>query len=119
MSERVQQVNQLLMQEVGNYLQEHLGDHSGLLTITAVETAHDLKSAVIWYGYVGDDLGRVSGQIRRERRDLQSYINKRFTMKSVPKITLKHDNSGDYAVEISKLIDEVNDGTTDSTSSDK
>jgi ribosome-binding factor A len=112
MSERVQQVNELLKQDVAGYLQVHLGDHAGLLTITAVETAHDLKTAVIWYGYVGDDLGKVSGQIRRLRRDLQAYINKKFVMKSVPKITLKYDKSGDYAVEISKLIDDANRNQT-------
>lgn len=108
MSERVQQVNELLKHEVSSYLQEHLGEHSGLLTITAVETAHDLKTAVIWYGYVGDDLGKVNGQLRRERKSLQSHINKRFVMKSVPKINLKYDKSGDYAVEISKIIDDAN-----------
>lgn len=107
MSERVQQVNMLLKQEVGKYLQEQLGDHAGFLTITAVETTPDLKLATIWYGYVGEDLAVVTKLLRKEKRSLQSYINKRLTMKSVPRIVLKHDNSGDYAVEISKKIEEA------------
>lgn len=107
MSERVQQVNQLLKQEVGSYLQENLRDHAGMLTITAVETTHDLKLATIWYGYVGGDLGTVMSELRRHKRDLQMYINKRLAMKSVPRLEFKYDKSGDYAVEISKLIDEA------------
>lgn len=111
MSERVEQVNHLLKKEVGNYLQENLGDHTGLLTITAAETTSDLKLATIWYGYVGEDLANVTKQLMRTRRNLQKYINKRLAMKSVPKIVLKYDNSGDYAVTISKAIEEaqVND----------
>lgn len=108
MSERVQQVNQLLKQEVGSYLQENLCGHAGLLTITAVETTHDLKLATVWYGYVGDDLGTVMEELRRNKRGLQTYINKRLAMKSVPKLELKYDKSGDYATKISKIIDEAN-----------
>lgn len=112
MSERVEQVNHLLKKEVGNYLQENLGDHSGMLTITAAETTSDLKLATIWYGYVGDDLANVTKQLKRERRNLQKYINKRLAMKSVPRIVMKYDNSGDYAVEISKVIDNANQNHT-------
>lgn len=108
MSERVQQVNQLLKQEVGKYLQETLTRHQGFLTVTAVETTSDLKLATIWYGYVGDDLKEVIREIRRSKRDLQAFMSKRLSMKNIPKIALKHDTSGEYATKISKLIDEVN-----------
>ena len=107
MSERVEQVNQLLKKEVGAYLQEHMPSTGGFLTITAAQTTPDLKLAVIWYGYVGDDLPAIIKLLRKEKRSLQTYINKRLAMKSVPKIVLKHDNSGDYAVQISKKIEEA------------
>lgn len=108
MSERVQKVNQLLKQEVGNYLQEHLDGHTGFLTITSVETAPDLKHTTIWYGYVGEDQASIVKKLRKEQRHVQAFINKRLAMKSVPRISFKHDNSGDYAVEISRKIDEAN-----------
>lgn len=108
MSERVQQVNQLLRQEVGNYLQENLSNHTGVLTITAVETSADLRLATVWYGYVGEDLSEVIRELRRCKRDLQAFINKRLGMKNVPRVSFKHDTSGEYVIEISKLIDEAN-----------
>jgi len=120
MSGRTEQVNHLLKKEVGEYLQEHLEDHRGFLTITAVETTSDLKLATIWFGYVGNDLGSVIKSISKERRFIQTYINKRLTMKSVPRLVFKYDNSGEYAVEISKAIEkaQVNDVTDrDSNSS--
>jgi len=107
MSERVEQVNQLLKKEVGEYLQEHIGTDAGFLTITAVEATPDLKLATIWFGYVGEDIAAVRKALKKEKRFLQSYINKRLTMKSVPRLVLKLDNSGDYAVEISKAIEEA------------
>lgn len=119
MSERVEQVNQLLKTEVGSYLQEHLTAHAGVLTITAVHATADLRLATIWYGYVGDDLGTVTRELKKERHDLQSYINKRLAMKSVPKILFKYDNSGDYAVEISKIIEEATHETAGNSKSDK
>jgi len=107
MSERVRQVSQLLKQEVSGYLQEHLPDHAGFLTITVVEAAPDLKTATIWYAYVGDDLPVVVKLLRKEKRGLQAYINKRLSMKSVPRLFFKYDSSGDYAVEISQAIDKA------------
>jgi len=108
MSERTAQVNQLIKQEVGIYLQEHLSGHSGFLTVTAVETTPDLKSATVWYGYVGEDLARANREVKRAGRALQSHINKRLAMKSVPRIVLKYDKSGEYASDISRVIDEAN-----------
>jgi ribosome-binding factor A len=118
MSERVEQVNQLLKKEVGGYLQEHLSGHTGFLTITVVETTPDLKLATIWFGYVGEDLGTMMKSLRKERRHLQTFINKRLAMKNVPKLLFKYDNSGDYAVEISKAIDEAQYETTRDPNSD-
>jgi ribosome-binding factor A len=110
MSERVQQVNQLLKKEIGGYLQEHLVGHAGFLTITAVESMPDLKTATVWYGYVGDDLGTLKKLLKKEQRSLQTFINKRLAMKNVPRLILKYDNSGDYATEISKKINEAQQG---------
>jgi ribosome-binding factor A len=112
MSERVQQVNQLIKYEVSNYLQSHLGGHAGVLTITAVETSSDLKSSTIWYGYVGEDQQKATVELRKVKRELQQYINKRLTMKSVPRISFKLDKSGDYATHISKIIDRATHETT-------
>ncbi len=108
MSERTEQVNHLLKSEVGIYLQEHLEGHAGVLTITAVETTNDMKHTTIWFGYVGEDLGTALKELRKITKALQQHINKRLCMKNVPRITFKYDSSGDYAIDISKIIDEAN-----------
>jgi ribosome-binding factor A len=108
MNERAEQVNHLLKAEVGTYLQEHLVNHQGVLTVTAVETTGDLRLSTVWFGYVGSDLGTVTTELRKNSRQLQQYINKRLSMKNVPRIVFKYDNSGDYAIDITKIIDEAN-----------
>jgi len=108
MSERTEQVNHLLKAEAGAYLQEHLEGHRGVFTITAAETTNDLRQTTIWFGYVGDDLGTMMKELKKNVKPLQQHINKRLCMKNVPRITFKYDNSGDYAIDISKVIDEAN-----------
>ncbi len=108
MSERVEQVNHLLKAEVGSYLQENLSNHQGVLTITVVETTNDLRLSTVWFAYVGDDLGSVIKELKKNSRPLQQHINKRLSMKNVPRIIFKYDSSGDYAIDISKIIDEAN-----------
>lgn len=116
MSERTEQVNHLLKKEIGGYLQEHLVGHAGFLTLTAVETTPDLKLATIWYSYVGDDLGTVMKSLKKERRRIQAFINKRLMMKSVPRLVFQYDNSGEYAASISKVIEKAQE--TDETNRD-
>jgi ribosome-binding factor A len=109
MSGRVEQVNQLIKKDVGEYLQENIANETGFLTITAVEVTADLRLATIWFTYIGEDTERVFENLKKEKRNIQRYINKRFVMKNVPKLIFRYDNSGDYAVEISKAIKDAKD----------
>jgi len=106
MGERLHKVNEQIKKEVGAYLQEHLSPHEGLVTITVVEVAPDLRHAKIWFGYTGTDLGSVLSELRNITRDVQRDLNSKLTMKFVPKISFTVDKSGDYAQKISKIIDE-------------
>ncbi len=106
MSQRVSKVNELIQQEVSTYIQENLGRHLGIMTITIVETTPDLKHAKIWFGYIGHDLGSAIKELKSSQRSIQKYLNDKLTMKSIPRISFALDNSGDYAQKISKIIDE-------------
>ena len=79
-------------------------------SVVAVEVAPDLKSCKAWISVLGDEEVRKStlqglksaeGFIRRE---LARTINLRNT----PDITFVMDQSIEYGVNISKLIDDVN-----------
>ena len=81
-----------------------------LTSVVAVEVAPDLKNCKAWISVLGDEEVRKStlqglksaeGFIRRE---LARTINLRNT----PDITFVMDQSIEYGVNISKLIDDVN-----------
>ena len=80
-----------------------------MTSVTSVEVAPDLKSCKAWISVLGDEEVRKStlqglksaeGFIRRE---LARTINLRNT----PDITFVMDQSIEYGVNMSKLIDEV------------
>ncbi len=107
MSERVHKVNQQIKEEVSSFLHTNLGAHNGIFSVTAVNTTPDLRYATIWYSYLGEDLKGFERDLAEHSRALQRYVNSRLTMKYVPKLAYRFDKSGEYAQQISKIIDEA------------
>lgn len=108
MSDRIYKINELLKQEVSQLLLRELGDHKGFVTITAVETTPDLRQSTIWYAVFGENPEKIGLLITEKEKTIQALINSRLSIKHVPKLTFRLDQSGDYANKINKLIDEAN-----------
>jgi ribosome-binding factor A len=113
-SNRIQKVNGLIKEEVSKILLTELGEHKGLLTITAVETTPDLRHATIWYRYLGGEEAEIEKLLKGKQRDIQQEINHKFTMKYVPKISFRFDKSGEYADRINELLKGTDDTNADS-----
>ena len=88
---------------------------SPMNSVVSVEVAPDLKSCKVYISVLGDEeaqkntqegLNSALGYIRRE---LARTINLRNT----PEITFIMDQSIEYGVNMSKLIDDVNKDITD------
>lgn len=81
-------------------------------SVTAVEVATDLKTCKVWISALGDEEAKLAtiaglqsamGFIRRE-------LARRINLRNTPEISFILDNSLEYGINMSKLIDEVNKG---------
>ena len=81
-----------------------------LTSVVAVEVAPDLKTCKAWISVLGDEKARedtIAGLRSAEgfvRRELARIVNLRNT----PEIRFIQDQSIEYGVTMSKLIDDVN-----------
>ena len=104
-------VNAEVMRELGNIIRGCIKDPriSPLTSVVAVEVTPDLKFCKAYISVLGDEKAKmdtIKGLKSAEgyiRRQLASSINLRNT----PQITFVMDQSIEYGVNMSKMIDDV------------
>ncbi|MDY3919564.1 MAG: 30S ribosome-binding factor RbfA [Candidatus Limivivens sp.] len=105
-------INGEVQKELSNIIRSEIKDPriNPLTSVVAVEVAPDLKTCKAWISVLGDEqsqadtlagLRSAEGYIRRE---LARTVNLRNT----PQIRFVLDQSIEYGVHMSKLIDDVN-----------
>lgn len=105
-------INEEVYRELANIIRGEIKDPriSPLTSVVACEVAPDLKTCKAYISVLGDDEARKStyqglksaeGYIRRE-------LARRINLRNTPAITFVMDNSIEYGVNMSKLIEDVN-----------
>ncbi len=108
---RARRISEEIKKIVAQTIREDIKDPrvSKLSTVTNVETTRDLRYTTIYISVFGNDeqknetlegLKRAKGFIRR-------VIGEALDIRYTPEPTFKLDNSLEYAMSMSKLIDEV------------
>lgn len=109
MSQRIEQLNSLVQQEVASILSREMEWPAGtFVTVVGASVADDAESAKIWVSVLPatrqeDALQTITSHIG----EIQSILNKRLVMKFVPKLTFLIDESGERAAVITKVLDLV------------
>ena len=116
MSQRTDRLDSQIRQELMDLLQREMKDpRVGIVTITRVETARDLGSARVWVSILGTEeerersmqaLGVATPWLRRR-------LAERLTLRSVPQLSLRRDNSieaGDRVLLLLREIDQEEAG---------
>ncbi len=99
---RLAKVNSLLMTEVGRARGRHTIT-GAIATVTAVETAPDLRAATVWISLVPDS-DAAWEEVTVLRGVLQSHVADRAHMKRTPVLTLQRDFGGAHARHIEDLL---------------
>ena len=116
-------INGEVLKELSNIIRSEIKDPriNPMTSVVAVEVAPDLKTCKAYISVLGDDkaqqdtiagLKSAEGYIRRE---LAHTVNLRNT----PEIRFILDQSIEYGVRMSRLIDEVNAGLEDGGDEDE
>ena len=111
-------INEEVYRELANIIRGDIKDPriSPMTSVVACEVAPDLKTCKAYISVLGDDeaikntykgLKSAEGYIRRE-------LARRVNLRNTPAITFIMDNSIEYGVNMSKLIEDVNKSNVES-----
>jgi len=106
-SNRIERVNSLIQQIVGETIHQYLEEYPALVTVSKVEASRDLKWAKVWISIVGGNDDKVLKTLERNLYDIQGELNRSLAMKVVPRLQLFLDTSPRYAQHIDELIKEI------------
>lgn len=86
-----------------------------MTSIVAVEVAPDLKHAKVYISVLGDEESRKAtlAGLRSAAPFIRGQLAKSINLRNTPELTFIMDQSIEYGVNMSKLIDKVNHVTSD------
>lgn len=110
MKDRINRINQEIKREISEIIRELKDPRiSGMTSVTAVDTAKDLRNAKIYISVLGDEqaqkdtikgLKSASGFIRRE-------IGERLDLRCNPELTFELDHSIEYGAKINQILNSL------------
>lgn len=105
-------VNTEVMHALGNIIRSEIKDPriSPMTSVVAVEVTPDLKYCKAYISVLGDE--QAKKDTHEGLKSAEGYIRKllasNVNLRNTPKITFVMDQSIEYGVNMSKLIDDVN-----------
>ncbi len=105
-------INEEVLRELSNILRGDIKDPrvSPLCSVVAVEVAPDLKTAKVYISVLGDK--KAQADTMEGLKSSAGYIRKKLALninlRNTPEIHFILDQSIEYGVRMSKMIDEVN-----------
>ncbi|MBI4049757.1 MAG: 30S ribosome-binding factor RbfA [Candidatus Doudnabacteria bacterium] len=105
MTRRTEKVGAMIHKEVAILL--HNLELPGMVTISKVEVSADLRHAKVWITILPADQlteKKVLESLAEKMYELQGQLNKKLTMKIIPRLAFKVDYSSDYADRINQLL---------------
>ncbi len=106
---RIDKLNSLIQQLVGEIIHSYLHGMEGLTTISKVEISGDVRWAKIWVSIVGGDDDEILKTLRDNIYDIQGDLNRQLKMKMVPRLQFFLDTSPRYAQHIDELIKKIHE----------
>ncbi|MEQ1840519.1 MAG: ribosome-binding factor A [Verrucomicrobiales bacterium] len=96
MSQRIARINELLKREISGCIEKNFEFPDILVTIHDVETAIDLKTALVYIGVIGSE---------DQTRDVLRRLNAKRGM--IQSMVMKIDESIERGVRILNILDEI------------
>jgi len=106
---RMRRINEVLREVVGAAISGELSDpRIGFVTVTAVETSPDLRTAKVFVSVLGSAEEREATLegLRSSHGVIQSRIAAETRMKRTPTVTFHYDDTIEKGVRISELLEE-------------
>ena len=108
-TERMRRVNEVMREVIGSAIATELEDpRIGFVTVTAVETSPDLRSARVHVSVLGGEAEREStlAGLSSSHGVLQARIAREMRIKRTPTLSFHYDEAPERGVRVSKLLDQ-------------
>jgi ribosome-binding factor A len=105
----MRRINELLREVIGGAIASELEDpRIGFVTVTAVETSPDLRSARVFVSVLGGEEERNAtlDGLASSHGILQAQIAREMRIKRTPTLTFHYDDSIERGARLSELLDE-------------
>jgi ribosome-binding factor A len=106
--DRMRRIDEVMREVIGSAISTELEDpRIGFVTVTAVQTSPDLRSARVYVSVLGDEDEREStlAALRSSHGVLQAAIARGARMKYTPKLSFHYDEGPERAVRLARLLD--------------
>jgi ribosome-binding factor A len=114
-SRRLDRVNELLKHEIGEIIRRdfNIAD-MGLVSVNAVETAGDLRSAKVFISVLGkaDQQKLARQRLDEQRVRIQGEVGRSIVLKYTPTLTFILDDTIEKANRVLQIIDDIERGDT-------
>lgn len=115
-SRRILRVNEVLRDEIADLLRREAEDPElqTLISITEVDTSHDLGSAKVYFSTLGDDEhnARVLKRLRKAARFFRRELAHRLELRHTPELEFELDPSIARGARIISLLSDIQDSTS-------
>jgi len=109
-SYRPEKVAEAIKQATSDIILHQLQDpRLGFVTVTKVETSHDLKQAKVHISVMGEPPAakRTLASLRHARRFIQSMLSRRIHLRYTPRLSFYLDDSLKKSVELGRLFKQI------------
>lgn len=106
-SNRIEKLNSLIQQLVGQIIPEYLEGFDGLVTVARVETSKDARWAKVWLSIIGGEDDIAFQMIEKNLYDIQGELNRQLGLKMTPRLQFYLDTGPRYAQHIDELINKI------------
>lgn len=110
MSVRVDKVAHAIQKEVQMILHDELRDpRLGLVTITKVELAPDLRHARVLFSVLGsaEEFAKTREALESASGFIRKLVTERINLKFSPELIFREDHSVEHSVHIEKILNEI------------
>ena len=112
MSQRTDRLDSQIRAELMQLLQREMKDpRIGFATVTRVETARDLGSAKVWVSVLGtpEEQQAALKALTDAGPWLRRQLGGRLTIRHVPQLVIRHDDSIEAGNRVLRLLNEIAD----------
>ena len=111
MSQRVQRVAEEIKKEIGRMIiRDELKDSRiGFVTIMKVDLSNDLRFAKVYFSFLGTkkELADTQAGLASSCGFIRKLLAQRMRLRYIPEIVFKFDESTEYSIRISKLLEKI------------